>query len=58
MPPRMDRVKAGQGWAYPHRSLGGWVDAGPVSGLARGTLLQGPETFPKHRFSGSDVASW
>jgi len=41
-----------------HRSLGGWGNAGPVSGLAHDESLAGfPETFPKQRSSGSGKVS-
>jgi len=41
-----------------HRSLGGWGNAGPVSGLARDESLAGfPETFPERRSSGPGKVS-
>jgi len=40
------------------RSLGGWDNAGPVSGLARdGSLSGSPVTFPERRSSGPGKVS-
>jgi len=41
-----------------HRSLGGWGNAGPVSGLTRDESLAGfPVTFPERRSSGPGKVS-